>query len=122
MGGFSSYLTYAGGDLVTTDYFQNMVGTVRERQKKNLTDTTDTYREYKLLNTDEIRRMTDHQALFVTRNQNAVILDIKPYFENTKYITRIKLGQRFEQQQRYRDKHNRKKQQWNRDDIRYVPL
>ncbi|PIE74389.1 MAG: hypothetical protein CSA18_05350, partial [Deltaproteobacteria bacterium] len=58
-----------------------MVGVVRERQKKNLTDTTDTYREYKLLNSDEIRRMDEHQALFLTRNKNPVILDIKPYFE-----------------------------------------
>ncbi len=95
IGGFSSYLTYAGSDLMTTDYFQNMVGVVRERQKKYLTDTTDTYREYKLLNSDEIRRMDEHQALFLTRNQNPVILDIKPYFERGKYLTQIKAGDRF---------------------------
>lgn len=115
MGGFSSYLTYAGSDLITTGYFQNVVGTVRERQKRNLTDTTDNYREYKLLNSDEIRRIDEHQALFVTRNQNPVILDIKPYFENSKYLTRIKLGQKFLQ----RSQNQRKPR---KDDIRFVQL
>lgn len=115
MGGFSSYLTYAGSDLITTDYFQNIVGTVRERQKKNLTDTSDTYREYKLLNSDEIRRMDERQALFVTRNQNPVILDIKPYFENSKYLTRIKLGQKFLHRSRGRTRQIK-------DEIRFVQL
>lgn len=118
MGGFSSYLTYAGSDLITTDYFQNMAGIVRERQKKKLTDTTDTYREYKLLNSDEIRRMGEHQALFVTKNQNPAILNIKPFFVNSTYTTRIKLGQNFEQKQ-----HNSKpKNRQRTDDIRYVKI
>ncbi len=37
-GGFNTYMTYAGADPQTTDFFEKMIGRVRERQKRNLFD------------------------------------------------------------------------------------
>lgn len=112
---FNSYITFSGSDLLSTEFFKNMIGTVRERQKKELTDTVDTYREYSLLNTDEIRRLGNEQALFITKNKNPVILDYVPYFKNNRYLKYEKRSQQLALQ--YQQPINT-----NLDRIEYIPI
>jgi len=81
-GGFNTYLTYAGSDPHTTQFFESIIGKVRERQRKEIDDTTDQYREYNLMNASEIRTIQSDQALIVSSNRQPTILKTKAYFEN----------------------------------------
>lgn len=81
-GGFNTYLTYAGSDPHTTQFFESIIGKVRERQRKEIDDTTDQYREYNLMNSSEIRTIKSDQVLIVSSNRQPVLLKTKAYFEN----------------------------------------
>ncbi len=81
-GGFNTYITYSGSDPQTTQFFENIIGKVRERQRKEIDDTTDQYREYNLMNASEIRTIQSDQALVVSSNRQPVLLNTKAYFEN----------------------------------------
>lgn len=81
-GGFNTYLTYAGADPQTSKFFENIIGKVKERQKKDLTDTTDQYREYNLMNANDVRTIQDDQALIVSKNRQPILLSTTPYFQN----------------------------------------
>lgn len=84
-GGFSTYITYSGSDPETTQLFEKVMGRVRERQKKDFDDVVDQYKEYNLMNANEVRTIKEDQALLVCTNNNPVLLNSKPYFANSKY-------------------------------------
>lgn len=80
-GGFNTYITYAGADPQTADFFEKISGRVRERQKRSLiNDAPEEYREYNLINASEIRTLEDNEALIVSGNRQPVKLKTIPYF------------------------------------------
>ena len=91
-GGFNTYLTYSGADPQTTQFFENIIGRVRERQKKEFDDPTDQYREYNLLNASEVRTISSDETLIVSSNRQPVRLKTTPYFENWTFKRQSKKG------------------------------
>jgi len=91
-GGFNTYVAYSGSDPETARFFENIIGRVRERQKREITDTTDQYREYNLMNSAEIRMMDENQALIVSSNRQAIKLKTTPYFESWTFKRQAKKG------------------------------
>lgn len=81
LGGFNTYLTYSGSDPETTLFFEKMMGKVRERMREKLTSTVDQYREFNLMNANEIRTIAKNEALIVSSNHQPVRLKTMPYFE-----------------------------------------
>lgn len=81
-GGFNTYITYSGADPQTSKFFETIIGRVKERQKKDFGDTTDQYREYNLMNANEVRTIQDDQALIVSKNRQPILLSTTPYFQN----------------------------------------
>ncbi len=91
-GGFNTYLTYAGADPETANFFENIMGRVRERQTKEFFDTTNEYREYNLMNAGEIRMLDSESVLVVSGNKQAIQIPATPYFENWKFKRQTKKG------------------------------
>ena len=91
-GGFSTYITYSGSDPETVKLFEKLTGRVRERQKKELDDIVDTYKEYNLMNANEVRTIRKDQALLVSTNNNPVLLDSKGYYELRQYLRYTRKG------------------------------
>lgn len=52
-GGFNTYLTYAGADPETAEFFEKVSGRVRERQREQFLDHMEQYQEYNLINSGE---------------------------------------------------------------------
>ena len=91
-GGFNTYLTYSGADPKTASFFESITGRVRERQKKEFTDPTDQYREYNLINANEVRTIDKDETLIVSGNQQPIKLKTLPYFENWTFKRQVKKG------------------------------
>ena len=91
-GGFNTYLTYSGADPQTANFFENVIGRVRERQKKDFDDPTDQYREYNLLNASEVRTIASDETLIVSSNRQPVRLKTTPYFANWTFKRQVKKG------------------------------
>ncbi|MCW8922402.1 MAG: type IV secretory system conjugative DNA transfer family protein [Gammaproteobacteria bacterium] len=91
-GGFKTYITYSSADPQTCSFFENVIGKVRERQKKELDDPTDQYREYNLINSGEIRMIGEYEALIVSGNRQPVKLKTIPYFQNGQSKRQVKNG------------------------------
>ena len=91
-GGFNTYITYAGADSETANFFERIIGRVRERQKREITDPTDQYREYNLMNSAEVRMIEENQALIVSGNRQAIKLNTTPYFQNWRFNRQTKKG------------------------------
>ena len=84
-GAFNTNICLSSSDPVTADYFSKLSGRVRERQVREVTDTHDNYREYNLLNPDEVRTMSDHEALLICKNRHPVRLTVTPYYQNRRF-------------------------------------
>ncbi|SET71247.1 type IV secretory system conjugative DNA transfer family protein [Thalassotalea agarivorans] len=82
MGGFGFYITYSGSDNQTAQFFENMIGKVRETQKRNLTDLVHEYREFNLIHAAEIRTIQDQQQLIVSSNKKPVLMQNTRYYQN----------------------------------------
>ena len=97
-GAFNTSMCYDSSDPATADHFSNLSGKVRETQirmngkEKSLLDTSTDYREYNLLNSNEVRTMQQNEALIISKNRNPVKLKITPYYKNR----RMKKMARFE--------------------------
>jgi type IV secretory pathway TraG/TraD family ATPase VirD4 len=81
-GGFNTYLTYAGADPETAEFFERIAGRVRERQREQILDHMDQYQEYNLINAGEVRTIPSDQALIVSGNRQPIKVGTTPYFEN----------------------------------------
>ena len=84
-GAINTHICLSGSDPATSNYFSDLSGRVRERQEKQHSDHNSDYREYNLLNPNEVRTMQDGQVLVVSRNRNPVMLPIRPYYEVRKF-------------------------------------
>ena len=82
-GGFNTALTYAGSDPETCLFFERLCGKVRERQRRELltTNPQDTYREFNLVNANEVRTLDHGEMLVVSTNRDPVRLPSHPYFQ-----------------------------------------
>jgi type IV secretory pathway TraG/TraD family ATPase VirD4 len=87
-GAFNTNLCLDSSDPVTANYFSNLSGKVRERQARASTsnqgmlDPNTEYREYNLLNSNEVRTMRSDEVLIISKNRNPVKVQITPYFKN----------------------------------------
>ena len=82
-GGFSTYLSYAGSDPETTRFFELICGRKRITQlPSDLKNFTEHYREENLINSAEIRMMSDDEVLIVSANRQPVKITSTPYFKN----------------------------------------
>jgi type IV secretion system protein VirD4 len=91
-GGFNTYLTYAGADPDTAVFFERIAGKVRERQKAKLDALVDTYREFNLINADEVRTLGDKQALVVSTNRFPALIETKAYFQEPRLTRAARAG------------------------------
>lgn len=91
-GGFNTAMTYPGSDPETCLFFERLAGKVRERQRKFLTATTDTYREFNLMNASDIRTLQPGGTLVVSTNRNPVLIAAKGYFEERRFKKLAAMG------------------------------
>lgn len=84
-GGFMTYLAYAGSDQDTARFFEAVAGKVVETRRDKIEDETYQRHEFNLLNADEVRRITDSQAIMVSANQHPALLETLPYFAHRQY-------------------------------------
>lgn len=86
-GGFNAAMTYAGSDPETCQFFESLCGKVRERQREDLLSTNpqDTYREFNLLNANEIRTLKLGETIAVLANRDPIKLSTQAYFESRKF-------------------------------------
>lgn len=91
-GGFMTYLAYAGSDQDTARFFEAVGGRVVETQREKIENETYQRHEFNLLNADEVRRISDTQAIMVSANQHPALLETIPYFMHRSYA---KIPRRF---------------------------
>lgn len=91
-GGFNTYMTLSGADHQTAEFFEAIIGKVRERQRKELDDPSSEYREYNLINAAEVRTIEADEALIVSANRQPVKLKSTPYFQYGKFKRQSKRG------------------------------
>ncbi len=90
-GGFNTFITYPGSDPHTAQFFEQITGKVRERQREEWKNHTDSYREYQLINSGEIRTLDSDQALIVSANRDPMLIKTKPYFLEPKFSRLAKI-------------------------------
>ena len=84
-GAVNTYMCMNSSDMKTTEYFSNLIGKVRETQYRAIKEPNTDYREYNLINANEIRTMEDHEVLLVSRNRQPVKFKATPYYKHRKY-------------------------------------
>ena len=84
-GAFNTNVCLSSSDPVTANYFSDLSGRVRERQVREIDNPHSDYREYNLLNSNEVRTIEDDEALIISKNRNPVKLIMLPYFQNRKF-------------------------------------
>lgn len=92
-GGFKTYVTYAGSDPATTSFFEFIIGKVRERQRRDFDEHISEYREYNLLNANEIRAIAENQMLIVSGNKQPVMMKTTPYYEHWRFRRFVRAGE-----------------------------
>lgn len=90
-GGFKTYLTYAGSDAVTRNFFEELSGKTVLHEKQDAVDMRTHRQEFNLMNAGELRTLPEHQAYVVTGNMHPMVLPTLPYFANRKMVRKIKV-------------------------------
>ena len=80
-GAFNTNICLSASDPITANYFSNLSGRVRERQARNFMDHQTDYREFNLINPQEVRTMNEDDALVISKNRNPVMLKVTPYYQ-----------------------------------------
>lgn len=93
-GGFNTALTYAGSDPETCLFFEKLCGKVRERQRKELLSPNpqDAYREFNLVNANEVRTLGMDEMLVVSTNRDPVRIPSQGYFKVRPFSRAASLG------------------------------
>jgi type IV secretory pathway TraG/TraD family ATPase VirD4 len=94
LGGFNTAMTYSGSDPETLLFFEKLCGKVRERQRRDLltTNPQDQYREFNLVNADEIRTLAKDETIIVSTNRNPARIKTVGYFESRQFRKMSALG------------------------------
>ena len=86
-GGFNTIQTYSGSDPETCTFF--LCGKVRERQRRDLMNPNpnplDNYREFNLVNADEVRTLGANATIVVSTNKPPARLKTVCYFANRRF-------------------------------------
>lgn len=91
LGGFAFFITYSGSDNKTAQYFEDMIGKVREKQKRKVTDIIHDYREFNLIHAAEIRQIEDQQQLIVSSNKKPLLLKNTRHYQNPRFSRMAKV-------------------------------
>lgn len=70
----------SGSDPSTANFFSDLSGKVRETQVRQFADANNDYREFNLLNSNEVRTMADNKILIVSGNRNPVMTTVSPFY------------------------------------------
>jgi type IV secretion system protein VirD4 len=81
-GALNTNICLSSSDPVTAKFFSELSGRVRERQVRDIEKSIEDYREYNLLNTDDVRTMEENEALIISKNRYPVRLKTVPYYKN----------------------------------------
>ena len=81
-GALNTNICLSSSDPVTAKFFSDMSGRVRERQVRDIEKDLEDYREYNLLNTDDVRKLGENEGLIISKNRDPVKTDIVPFFRN----------------------------------------
>lgn len=91
-GGFKTYLTYAGSDATTRQFFEELSGKTVLHEKDKPEDIRTHRNEFNLMNAGELRTLPEHQAYVVTGNMHPMVLNTAPYFANRTMVRKTKVG------------------------------
>ena len=83
--GIGSYLIYRGGDLDTNSEFSQILGNKFIHQKESFGNIVESRQEQQLLAPDQIRMLQDNEAIYISKNYPAAILNCTKYFEHGRY-------------------------------------
>jgi type IV secretory pathway TraG/TraD family ATPase VirD4 len=102
-GGINSKLFYSGASDKTAETIEKILGKVihQETYHTERNEERTSRNEYNLLNADEIRTLPDNQAIFLTGNKKPILLDVLPFFKNSAFKSKHKLGEAFVQANNY---------------------
>ncbi|MGV6851631.1 MAG: type IV secretory system conjugative DNA transfer family protein, partial [bacterium] len=93
LGGFATYLCYAGSDPDTASFFERIIGKKRITQHPDdIEQHTEHYREQNLMNANEVRTMADDQVLIVTNNRDPVLIPSSGYYQVGRFKRMVKRG------------------------------
>ena len=93
LGGFATYLSYAGSDPETASFFERIIGKKRITQHPDdIEQHTEQYREQNLINANEVRTMNDEQVLIVTKNRDPVLISSKGFYQVGRFKRMVKRG------------------------------
>jgi type IV secretion system protein VirD4 len=86
-GGFNTIQTYSGSDPETCTFFERLCGKVRERQRRDLMNPNpqDQYREFNLVNADEVRTLGADETIVISTNKPPARLKTVGYFANRRF-------------------------------------
>ncbi|MEZ5536399.1 MAG: type IV secretory system conjugative DNA transfer family protein [Thiolinea sp.] len=94
LGGFATYLSYAGSDPDTASFFERIIGKKRITQHPDdIEKYVEHYREQNLINANEVRTMKDNQVLIVTKNRDPVLLPSWGYYQIGRYKWMVRKGE-----------------------------
>lgn len=93
-GGFGTYLTYAGADPQTAQFFEQIIGRKRITQlPSDVHHYNEHYREQNLMNANEVRTMQSDEVLIVSGNRNPVLAKSQPFFTQGRFKRMPRIGQ-----------------------------
>lgn len=84
-GGIGSYVVYAGADHNTALHISEAIGKQQIEERNHFADVSKNWREYNLLNPDQIRTLRDNEIVFLSKNRFPFILNITPFFKNRRF-------------------------------------
>lgn len=95
-GGFNTYLAYSGSDPETAKFFEQIIGRTRVTQIQIHHESkgfSENYREQNLINSNEVRTISEDEVLIVSSNKKPVLMKTTPYFKNSKLKRFVKRGE-----------------------------
>jgi len=94
-GGINSKLFYSGTSQKTAQAIEKMLGKVIQQESYHTerNEKITSRSEYNLLNADEIRTLPDDKAFLLTGNKKPILLDILPFYKNSKFKNKPNLGE-----------------------------
>lgn len=84
-GAFNTNICLSASDHVTAKYYSELIGKVKNEYIPSMNEATPGYREYNLLNPDEVRRIESDEAIIVTDNKHVIKTKVTPYYKNRKF-------------------------------------
>ncbi len=85
-GAFNTNVALSSSDPETAQFFSLLSGRVRERNLRDIEKNFEDYREYNLLNTDDVRTIGENETLIISKNRYPVKLEVLPYYKNRRFL------------------------------------